>query len=92
VLVLTRFRVADPDAFRDRVESALSVLGGRDGFVGADVVRSLDEPELWALVTRWRDVGSYRRAIGDFESRVVVVPLLAEALDEPSAFEDPDLL
>jgi hypothetical protein len=44
------------------------------------------------LVTRWRDVGSYRRALQGDESKMTLVPLLSEALDEPSAYQDPELL
>jgi hypothetical protein len=91
VLVITRFRVSDPPAFEARVETALSVLRVRDGFAAADLVRNLDEPDLWALVLHWQDVGSYRRALSGTESKMVVVPLLSEALDEPSAYEDPEL-
>jgi hypothetical protein len=92
VLVLVRFRPTRPDPFGARVDQALAVLRSREGFEEADLVRNLDEPELWALVMRWRDVGSYRRALQGYESRVAVVPLLSEALDEPSAYEDPELL
>jgi len=90
-MVITRFRVVDPDGFVDRVRAALAVLSARPGFLTADLERSLDEPDLWALVTRWKNVGSYRRALHGDESKVVVVPLLSEALDEPSAYEDPAL-
>ncbi|HET9646659.1 MAG TPA: antibiotic biosynthesis monooxygenase [Microlunatus sp.] len=92
MLVLIRFRVADPDPFRGRVAAAVAVLRARDGFMSSDLVRNLDDPELWALVSSWRDVGSYRRALQGYEARLVVVPLLSEALDEPTAYEDPDLL
>jgi heme-degrading monooxygenase HmoA len=92
MLAITRFRVPDPTAFQARVENALTVWRTRAGFETADLVRNLDDDELWALVTRWRDVGSYRRALQGYESKVVVVPLLSEALDEPSAYEDPELL
>jgi hypothetical protein len=92
VLVVTRFRVADPELFGSRVDTALAVLRGRPGFEEADLVQNLDEQDLWALIMRWRDVGSYRRALQGYESKVAVVPLLSEALDEPSAYEDPELL
>jgi quinol monooxygenase YgiN len=92
VLVITRFHVSDPTAFEARVETALTVLRTRDGFAAADLVRNLDEPELWALVLRWRDVGSYRRALQGHESKIVVVPLFSGALNEPSAYEAPELL
>ena len=91
-MVITRFRVADPVGFADRGGAALTVLRARTGFVGADLERNLDEPDLWVLVARWQDVGSYRRALQGYESTMVVVPLLSEALDEPSAYEDPALL
>ncbi|HEY5788713.1 MAG TPA: antibiotic biosynthesis monooxygenase [Microlunatus sp.] len=90
-MVITRFRVVDPDGFADRVSAALAVLRARTGFLAACLERNLDEPDLWVLVTRWQNVGSYRRALQGYESKVVVVPLLSEALDEPSAYEDPAL-
>jgi hypothetical protein len=90
-MVITRFRVAEPTAFVDRVDAALAVLRDRAGFLDATLELNLDEPGLWALVTRWADVGSYRRALQGYEAKVVVVPLLSEALDEPSAYEDPAL-
>lgn len=92
MLVITRFRVVDEVGFRARVEAAVGLLREREGFGSADLERNLDEPDLWVLVTRWRNVGSYRRALQGYESKMVVVPLLSEALDEPSAYEDPDLL
>jgi quinol monooxygenase YgiN len=90
-MVITRFRVVDPDGFAERVDAALVVLRARAGFLTADLERNLDEPDLWALVTRWTNVGSYRRALQGYESKVVVVPLLSDAVDEPSAYEDPAL-
>ena len=92
VLVITRFRVHDVEGFRDRAAAALEVFQARKGFLAADLERNLDDEELWVLVTRWRDVGSYRRALQGYESKLVVVPLLSEAFDEPSAYEDPALL
>jgi quinol monooxygenase YgiN len=91
VMVITRFRVVEPDGFVGRIHAALAVLRARTGFLTADLERNLDEPELWVLVTRWENVGSYRRALQGYESKMVVVPLLSEALDEPSAYEDPAL-
>ncbi len=90
-MVITRFQVVEPAAFVDRVDAALTVLRARAGFLDAALERNLDEPGLWALVTRWANVGSYRRALQGYEAKMVVVPLLSEALDEPSAYEDPAL-
>ena len=93
MIVLNRFRVAPADApeFRIQAETAIAVLAARPGFESVDFGHNLDEPDLWTITTRWRDVGSYRRALQGYESKVVVVPLLSRALDEPSAYEHPDL-
>jgi len=63
------------------------VLAGRPGFRDGVVGRAVDQPDLWVLTTRWRDVGSYRRALTGFAAKSIVVPLLSTAVDEPSAFE-----
>jgi quinol monooxygenase YgiN len=91
VIVVSRFRVPaeDQDGFVDQARKAVVVLADRAGFVSADLGRNLDDPTLWTITTRWTNVGSYRRALQGYESKVVVVPLLSLALDEPSAYEDP---
>jgi len=94
VIVLSRFRVeADAEAaFRGQAEAAIAVLRRREGLLSLDFGRNLDEPELWTLTTRWADVGSYRRALSGIESKSVVVPMLSLAVDEPSAYENPELV
>lgn len=59
------------------------------GSGGAELVQNLDEPELWAIVSHWADVGSYRRAFNGTEAKLVLVPLLSLAIDEPSAYAEP---
>ena len=39
------------------------------------------------LTTRWENVGSYRRALGSYEGKMHIQPLMVHALDEPSAYE-----
>jgi heme-degrading monooxygenase HmoA len=94
VIVLNRFRVpvSGTDTFLASARAAVAVLSERAGFVSADLGRNLDDPGLWTVTTRWRDVGSYRRALQGYESKVVVVPLLSLAIDEPSAYDDPELV
>jgi hypothetical protein len=89
-MVVNRFR-GGPD-FGVRLQPVLDVLRDKTGFRDAEVGQNLDEPDLWVLVTRWENVGSYRRALGGTESKMVVVPLLSEAIDEPSAYADPDVV
>ena len=93
MIVLSRFRVnADDVDFLAQARRAVAVLEQRDGFVSADLGRNVDEPDLWTITTRWQNVGSYRRALQGNESKMVVVPLLSRAIDEPSAYEHPDLV
>lgn len=89
MLVINRFRVpaTEADAFRSALADAVSALSERPGFGSADTGRNIDDPELWSLVTRWQDVGSYRRALSSYEVKLAAVPLLSRALDEPSAYE-----
>ena len=89
MLVVNRFR-SDDATFRDDLEAALAVLAAQTGYDDGRLGRNVDDPSLWVMVTRWRDVGSYRRALSSYDVKVGAVPLLSRALDEPSAFEDLD--
>jgi len=89
VLVVNRFQVPEDagQRFRGEVEQALTALGEQAGFVDGTIGRNLDDPTLWALVTRWQHVGAYRRALSSYDVKMRAVPLLGSALDEPSAYE-----
>ena len=92
--MLNRFRVPEnqTNTFVTQGRAAVTVLTDRTGFVSADLGRNLDDPELWTITTRWQNVGSYRRALQGYESKMVVVPLLSLAIDEPSAYDDAELV
>lgn len=94
MIVLSRFQVPSTReaTFLEQAAAAVAVLRRRDGLLSLDFGRNLDEPELWTITTRWADVGSYRRALSGIESKSVVVPLLSLAVDEPSAYESPELV
>ncbi len=89
MLVMNRFVVEDDAAevFVGRAHAALTALAARPGYRSGQLTRSLDEPRHWCLVTEWESVGTYRRALGAFDVKVSATPLLAESLDEPSAYE-----
>jgi hypothetical protein len=89
VLVVNRFRDDDP-GFRSDLEVALGVLSSQAGFEDGRLGRNVDDVGLWMMVTRWRDIGSYRRALSSYDVKVGAVPLLSRAIDEPSAFEELD--
>ena len=87
MLVVTRFVVPDPGPFVERAHTALAALAARPGYQHGRLGRSVDEPDHWCLVTVWESVGAYRRALSAYEVKVHATPLLAESLDEPSAYE-----
>lgn len=91
MIAISRFTVPDERAaeFATRAEAAAAVFAAADGFLSIDVARNLDEPTLWTITSRWTNVGSYRRALGSYDAKLTVVPLLSMAIDEPSAYVHP---
>ncbi|MER5458552.1 antibiotic biosynthesis monooxygenase family protein [Micromonospora sp. NPDC002389] len=89
MLVTNRFVVEEDAAedFAGRAHAALAALAARPGYLRGQLVRALDDPRHWCLVTEWESVGTYRRALGGFDVKITAVPLLAESIDEPSAYE-----
>jgi Antibiotic biosynthesis monooxygenase len=96
MLVVTRLRAQTPDdagheaageELRSGLLHALGILAAKPGYVGGEVGRNVDDPTLWVLTTRWENVGSYRRALGSYEGKMHIQPLMVHALDEPSAYE-----
>lgn len=86
MISVTHF-VARDDSFAERARAALAALAQRPGYLRGSLARNTDDAAAWVLVTEWENVGSYRRALGGFEVKMVATPLLAEALDLPSSFE-----
>jgi hypothetical protein len=89
VLVVTRYRVEEPDqgAFQDDAQTALEALIARPGCTGGHLGRAVDEPQLWTLTTTWESVGAYRRALSSYQVKLVAVPLMCRAIDESTAYE-----
>jgi quinol monooxygenase YgiN len=90
MIAIARFRVPTGQAhdFRAQLERALQVFSEREGYTHGDFGQNLDENELWTLVTHWKNVGSYRRALSSTAIKMEVVPLLATAIDEPGAYSN----
>lgn len=90
MLVVNRFVVPDDETgadFAERATTALEALAVRPGYVRGELGRAYDDPTHWSLVTEWESVGAYRRALGGFDVKVHATPLLAQSVDEPSAYE-----
>jgi quinol monooxygenase YgiN len=86
VLSVTHFVAPEP-GFEARVRAVLGLLSERPGYLRGTLARSADDPSAWVLVSEWRDVGSYRRALGSYDIKLAATPVLASAQDLPSSFE-----
>ncbi|WP_285704210.1 antibiotic biosynthesis monooxygenase family protein [Microtetraspora sp. NBRC 16547] len=90
MLALIRYSVpaAQADDFTAQARDILDVLAAQPGYVRGQIGRSVDEPDLWALVSEWEGAGFYRRALG--AARMAMYPLMTLMINEPSAFEPID--
>jgi hypothetical protein len=86
MIALTQFRGPGPE-FAEQARTALSALAARPGYLRGSLGRSTDDPDAWLLITEWENVGSYRRALGDYQVKLHATPLLATALDLPGGYE-----
>ena len=85
MLAISRFRVPPERTplFVERARAASEFFRGRPGCQGVDVVQNLDDAELWSIVTRWSDVGSYRRSFNGNDAKIGHPTLIkGSALDE----------
>lgn len=89
MIAIARFEVslAHSANFRTELEAARDALAECVGYIDGSIGQNLDEPSLWVLMTRWENVGSYRRALSAMRSKLEVIPVLARAIDEPGAYE-----
>ncbi len=90
MLAIARFNVALALAseFEAQLNAAQSALSECAGYIDGESGQNLDDPTLWVLMTKWQNVGSYRRALSSTRVKMEVIPLLAQAIDEPGAYED----
>ncbi len=86
MIAVTHFATAEAD-FAERARAALAALAARPGYLRGSLARSTDDPGSWLLLTEWENVGSYRRALGSYQVKLLATPLLASALDLPAGFE-----
>ncbi len=88
MIAIARFRIpaAQIQQFSADADIALAALAACDGFESGEFGQNTDEPDLWALATIWKNVGSYRRALSNNRVKMEAVPMLALAIDEPGAY------
>jgi hypothetical protein len=73
--------------FQARAAEALRALAARPGFLRGSLGRAADDVADWLLLTEWESVGAYRRALGNYQVKLLATPVLGLAEDRPSAFE-----
>lgn len=88
MFAVTRLRAQQQDgaALADALATLLAALSARPGFRDGELGRSADDPDLWALVTRWEGVGWYRRALSAAEVKIAGAPVWVHAVDEPGVY------
>lgn len=91
MLAISRFTDVAP-SFAAEAEEVAAFWRQRPGCLGVDVVRNLDDQDLWAIVSRWENVGAYRRSFNGFDAKMILTPVLGRAIDEPSAYLPPEEL
>jgi quinol monooxygenase YgiN len=88
VLVVARLRPPDDEeSFRTDIRAAIAALATRPGHVSTRLARALDDPTMWVLVSEWVNVGSYRRALSNFDVRMASGVLMGAVIPEPTAYE-----
>jgi len=92
MIAIARFnvRLADASQFHRDLLSAQDAFSLCPGYLNGYIGQNLDETTLWSLTTVWENVGSYRRALSNNQVKMLAIPLLATAIDEPGAYERPD--
>ncbi|MEV0149180.1 MULTISPECIES: antibiotic biosynthesis monooxygenase [unclassified Nonomuraea] len=88
MLAVIRYTVPESQSqdFVKQGHAILDTLATQPGYVRGRLARSVDEPNLWALVSEWEGAGFYRRALS--AARMAMYPLMILMVHEPSAFED----
>ena len=91
MLAIARFStpLAQAAEFEAQLSVALDAFSACAGFINGEFGQNLDETTLWSLVTHWENVGSYRRALSNNDVKMNAIPILAQAIDEPGAYEKP---
>lgn len=90
MFAVSRFRAGDE--FAAQAAPVVDFWRRCGGCESVDLVRNLDDPELWALISLWENVGAYRRSFSGYEAKMILTPVLSRAIDEPSAYLSPDEL
>ena len=89
LLVITKHLVHPHEmpTWIESAKSAIEPLAACAGCLGTEIGLATDEADLAVVVSKWENVGAYRRALSNFEVKMHSIPFLSTAVDESSAFE-----
>jgi len=89
VFVVLRYNVGTSGfaEFLAEAQTAIEVLSTRPGFIRATVGQAIDEAGQMTVLLEFSNIGTYRRALSNYDVKIQAVPLLSRAVDEPTAFE-----
>lgn len=88
MFAVSRFRAGDE--FQPAGQAVVEFFSAQPGCRFAELVRSLDDDQLWAIISCWDEVGSYRRSFHGVEAKLLLTSVLGQAIDEPSAYLSPE--
>jgi hypothetical protein len=86
IVVVIRLHAADSDVVVSARE-LLAALQLRPGFLRGSVSQSVEDDGGLALVARFADLGSWRRALGAADVKLVATPLLGAAAESVGTYE-----
>jgi quinol monooxygenase YgiN len=76
IMVVTRIDVNEP-IDRDFLTTCINILGNNPGCLGVELGRSLDSEVEHVLVSRWNNVGDYRKALSNYQVKSEVIPFIS---------------
>ncbi len=89
--MLAIIRLQPATVGNDEVLSALDgcveAMSQAPGFRSGSIGRAADDAGLWVLASDWVDIGSYRRAMSSYETKVAFGNVQHWIVNEPSAYE-----
>ena len=76
LIVVSKLTASEPD-FTDRIKECIAILSKLVGCINIELGRSLDSETEYLLVSRWENVGKYRKALGNFDVKSIVIPFIS---------------
>jgi quinol monooxygenase YgiN len=76
IMVVTRIDVNEPED-KEFLGTCMNILGNNPGCLGVELGRSLDSEVEHILVSRWSNVGLYRKALSSYQVKSEVIPFIS---------------